>query len=321
MSVSSDPNIQLDQAANGSLHKNVLYPNGYPLSPESIPHDGTATGVSTSEYSGTSHCSVSTGSSTPSNLVSNTSNSGDLDPSTTLQTSLQSSYTTNGNLVNEIHTQDTESDFQGELNAGLSNNNGLDDNLQHPVICTSDTEDEFPRSSQPILAICGMSLRLPAGIKTPQQLWEFLIAKGDARGQVPSSRYNVDAFHDPTGKPGTVITEHGYFLEDDIGVLDTSFFSMPRMEVERTDPQQRLMLEVVRECFESAGEAMWRGKRIGCFMGSLGEDWCEMFARESQNWGMYRITGYGDFSLSNRVSYELDLQGPRFVISPVISIC
>ena len=166
---------------------------------------------------------------------------------------------------------------------------------------------------QPPIAICGMALRLPAGLKTPQQLWEFLLAGGDARGRIPGSRYNVAAFHDPTGKPGTVITEYGYFIDDDIGALDTSFFSMPRMEVERTDPQQRLMLEVTRECFEDAGETAWRGKRIGCYMGSLGEDWCEMYARETQNWGPYRYTGYADFALSNRVSYEMNLQGPRFV--------
>lgn len=167
--------------------------------------------------------------------------------------------------------------------------------------------------SQRPIAICGMALRLPAGLKTPQQLWEFLLAGGDARCRVPSSRYNVAAFHDPTGKHGTVITEYGYFLDEEIGALDTSFFNMPRMEVERTDPQQRLMLEATRECFEDAGETTWRGKRIGCYMGSLGEDWCEMFARETQNWGPYRYTGFGDFALSNRVSYEMDLQGPRFV--------
>ena len=163
------------------------------------------------------------------------------------------------------------------------------------------------------IAICGMSLRLPAGLKTPQELWKFLLAGSDARGRIPSSRYNVAAFHDPAGKHGTVITEYGYFLDEDLGALDTSFFSMPRMEVERTDPQQRLMLEATRECFEDAGEMAWRGKRIGCYMGSLGEDWCEMFAKESQNWGPYRYTGFGDFALSNRVSYEMDLQGPRFV--------
>ena len=114
--------------------------------------------------------------------------------------------------------------------------------------------------SQILIAICGMALRLPAGLKTPRQLWEFLLAGGDARGRIPRSRYNVAAFHDTTGKHGTVITEYGYFLDEDIGALDTSFFSMPRMEVERTDPQQRLMLEVTRECFEDAGETAWKGK-------------------------------------------------------------
>lgn len=168
--------------------------------------------------------------------------------------------------------------------------------------------------SQPPIAICGMAVRLPAGLKTPQQLWEFLLARGDARGRVPSSRYNVAAFYDPTGKPGTVVTEYGYFLDEDIGALDTSFFSMPRMEVEQMDPQQRLMLEVTRECLEDAGETAWKGKSIGCYMGSLGEDWCEIFARETQNWGHYRYVGYGDFALSNRVSYEMGLEGPRFVL-------
>lgn len=74
------------------------------------------------------------------------------------------------------------------------------------------------------------------------------------------------------------------------------------------------MLEATRECLEDAGKTAWKGKCIGCYMGSLGEDWCEIFARETQNWGPYRYVGYGDFSLSNRVSYEMGLEGPRFVL-------
>lgn len=175
------------------------------------------------------------------------------------------------------------------------------------------TAEGAGENGQSPIAICGMAFRLPGGLSTSQQLWDFLLNKGDARSQVPESRYNVSAFHDPTGKPGSVISEHGYFLDEDIGRLDTSFFTMARMEVERLDPQQRLMLETARECFEDSGVTDWRGKRVGCYMGSLFEDWCEMFARETQNWGRYRITGFGDFALSNRVSYEMDLQGPRFV--------
>lgn len=35
------------------------------------------------------------------------------------------------------------------------------------------------------IAICGMAIRLPGGLHTPQQFWDFLVAKGDARGRVP----------------------------------------------------------------------------------------------------------------------------------------
>ncbi|KAL8775852.1 MAG: hypothetical protein Q9194_003575 [Teloschistes cf. exilis] len=188
-----------------------------------------------------------------------------------------------------------------------------------PASLTSTNADTEIAKTQASIAICGMAIRLPNGIKTPQQLWHFLLNKGDARSRVPESRYNVSAFYHPSAKPGTVISEHGYFLDDDIGTLDTSFFSMPRMELERADPQQRLLLEITRECLEDAGVTKWRGRRIGCYVGSLGEDWSEMFARESQNWGMYRASGSGDFALSNRVSYEMDFKGPSVTVRTACS--
>ncbi|KAK0511671.1 hypothetical protein JMJ35_006244 [Cladonia borealis] len=40
------------------------------------------------------------------------------------------------------------------------------------------------------IAICGMLLRLPAGLRTPQDLWKFLLAGSDVLGRVPSPRYN-----------------------------------------------------------------------------------------------------------------------------------
>ena len=168
------------------------------------------------------------------------------------------------------------------------------------------------------IAICGMSVRLPGGLHSPQQLWNFLASKGDARGPVPKSRYNASAFYSETSKPNSVKTEYGYFLDEsiDLATIDTSFFTMGKLEVERTDPQQRQMLEVARECMEDAGETNWKGRPIGCYMGSFGEDWVEMFAKENQHHGTQRLTGYGDFMLSNRVSYEMDLTGPRSVSSP-----
>ena len=163
------------------------------------------------------------------------------------------------------------------------------------------------------IAISGMALRLPGGLESPQQLWDFLLAKGDAKGRVPESRYNVSAYQSKSKRPGTIATEYGYFLDENIklGSLDTSRFSLSRDELQSADPQVRRMLEVVRECFDDAGEARFRGTVVGCYMGCYGEDWLEMQNKDPQQSGPNRVDGYSDFMLSNRISHEMDLRGPR----------
>lgn len=163
------------------------------------------------------------------------------------------------------------------------------------------------------VAICGMACRLPGGVNSPQDMWEFLINKKDARSKIPESRYNAEGWYSDKDKPGSVRTKHGYFLDNDPGTLDASFFSMTRNEIERCDPQQRQLLEVVREAVQDAGITGWRGSKTGVWVGSYGEDWCEVMDKDPQQYGVHRIVGEGDFALSNRVSYEMDLQGPRYV--------
>lgn len=184
-------------------------------------------------------------------------------------------------------------------------------NAPAAAVGTGSHEDAFADR----IAICGLAVRLPGGLHTPQQFWDFLVRKGDARDQVPRSRYNAASFYSEELRKGVIRPEHGYFLDEsvDLGAFDSSFFSMSRAELERVDPLQRQLLEVARECMEDAGEVAWAGKNIGCFVGSFGEDWCEMFAKEPQQYGMYRVGGTGDFMLSNRLSYEMDLRGPRSV--------
>lgn len=177
--------------------------------------------------------------------------------------------------------------------------------------------DAIPCNGQIPIAICGMACRLPGGLTTPEEFWNFLLAKKDGRCRVPESRYNINSYYSDIKQPGTVSTEYGYFLDQntDIAALDMSFFTMTRTEVERADPQQRLMLEVAREAFEDAGVTNWRGKTIGTYIGNFGEDWLEMLGKETQPWGIHRISGSGDFVVANRLSYEFDLQGPRYNIS------
>lgn len=187
-----------------------------------------------------------------------------------------------------------------------------------PVSTTLSTDqflsDAESQGSFPPIAIVGIGLRLPGGVNTTKAFWSSILNKQSFRSEVPRSRYNVDAFHSTSGRPGTVKSRHGYFLEDDISSMDAAFFSMSKAEVERLDPQQRLLLEVVWECMESAGQRDWRGRNIGCYVGVFGEDWLDLNAKDPQHTGMYRITGTADFALANRVSYEFDMKGPSMTI-------
>jgi len=169
-----------------------------------------------------------------------------------------------------------------------------------------------PREIEPI-AICGVGLRLPGGIHNGDDFWQLLVNGRDARSEIPSSRFTIDGFDDSLSGQKTIHTKHGYFIDDDLTRLDTSFFSMSKKEIERCDPQQRLLLEVVRECFEDAGEVNYRGQPIGCYVGTFGQDWYEMVTKDVNSMGNYAMMGCGDLVLANRVSYEFDLHGPRYV--------
>lgn len=171
------------------------------------------------------------------------------------------------------------------------------------------------------VAVCGMACRLPGGISSPPELWDFLMARQDARTRVPRTRFNIDAYHTAESKPGMTVAEYGYFLDEtnDLGALDTSFFSMPKVEVERLDPQQRLLLEVSHEALEDAGEVNWRGRNIGAYVGSFAQDWYDLTFNEPQRYGMYQVSGTNDFMLANRLSYELDLHGPSVTVRTACS--
>ena len=163
------------------------------------------------------------------------------------------------------------------------------------------------------IAICGLGIRLPGGIRNPEDFWDLLVNGKDVQGPIRSDRYKFDSFDNVLGNKGAIETKRGYFLDDDLTSIDTSFFSMSKDELERSDPQQRQLLEVTRECLESAGEIDYRGKLVGCYVGTFGEDWLQMSAKETQHSGGYIVTGHGDLMISNRVSYEYDLRGPRYV--------
>ncbi|KAI1300936.1 putative polyketide synthase [Xylaria venustula] len=170
------------------------------------------------------------------------------------------------------------------------------------------------------IAIVGMAMRLPGRVRNGEDFWRLLSEKKSGLCEVPKNRFNVDGFYDGSGRHGTIPSRKGYFLEDvDVQEFDPSVFPISKKELERLDPSQRQLLQVAYECFESAGVTSWRGSKFGCYIGCFGEDWQDLNAKETQHSGGYRGTGYGDFSLANRISYEFDLHGPSMTVKTACS--
>lgn len=210
-------------------------------------------------------------------------------------------------------TDDEHEDTQSPKDAasGCNGNHPDGPNNDFHTVCNSPPASP---AFEPI-AVCGMACRLPGGINCPQEMWDFLIQGRDARTRVPKSRFNIDGYYSSTRKPGTVNTEFGYFLDDsvDLAALDTSFLSMSRGEVERLDPQQRMMLEVARESLDDAGETKFKGSNVGVYIGCFGNDWYDIINRDGLSRSMYSVTASHDFMISARVSHEMDLRGPWYV--------
>lgn len=171
------------------------------------------------------------------------------------------------------------------------------------------------------IAICGIGLRLPGGLVDTDGFWDLLIDKRSGRCKIPKDRYNAQTWHSP-GVIGHTGTQYGYFLNNiNLFNIDASFWSMTKKEMESLDPQQRLALEVVYECLQNSGQkpSELRGTRVGVYAGSFEGDWLELDGRDPQHYHPYRATGYGDYMVANRISYEFGFMGPSVTIRTACS--
>jgi acyl transferase domain-containing protein len=163
--------------------------------------------------------------------------------------------------------------------------------------------------------------RLPGDIRSPSDLWNFLVEAKSAQGPVPPERYNIGGFYHPDGhRSGGMDVPGGYFINEDIRQFDNGFFGINNLEATYMDPQQRKLLEVVFECLESAGASMESvsGSNTGVYVGNFSVDYQPMQTRDPDYLHRYTSTGSGATIMSNRISHVFNLHGPRYGINPVI---
>ncbi|KAJ9293898.1 hypothetical protein DTO271G3_7274 [Paecilomyces variotii] len=169
--------------------------------------------------------------------------------------------------------------------------------------------------------IVGMACRVP-GSNSPSQLWDAIVEQRDLRRKIPENRFNVDNFYHPDGtNKGTTNARYGYFLDQDLGDFDASFFGISGSEAKAMDPQQRILLEVVYEALEDAGITLdeINGSLTSVLCGSFTNDYKSMLSKDFESYPKYTVTGTGNAILSNRISYFYNLHGTSLTVDTACS--
>ncbi|MEU2107085.1 polyketide synthase Pks13 [Nocardia sp. NPDC019255] len=180
------------------------------------------------------------------------------------------------------------------------------------------------------IAIVGLSTRLPGAGDTPESTWDFLIGRGDAIRELPEGRWE-EFTGDPMAAEAIAKgnTLGGYLDQDVVKGFDAEFFAMSPLEVERVDPQQRLMMELTWEALEHARipASQLKGESVGVFIGTSTSDFMLIAAlglgtddpSAPASAAAYGLTGSSSSIIPNRISYFYDFRGPSVAIDTACS--
>ncbi|QFQ97784.1 acyltransferase domain-containing protein [Streptomyces phaeolivaceus] len=172
------------------------------------------------------------------------------------------------------------------------------------------------------VAIVGMACRLPGGISSPEQLWDLVSGGHDAVTGFPTDRgWDLDGlYHPEPGHPGTTYVKEAGVLHG-AGAFDAGFFGLSEREALGTDPQQRILLELVWETLERAGidPHTVRGSDTGVFAGLMYHDYANGVRRLPDGVDAFLGLGRSGSVLSGRVSYLYDLTGPSVTVDTACS--
>ncbi|WP_461001209.1 type I polyketide synthase, partial [Streptomonospora sediminis] len=199
--------------------------------------------------------------------------------------------------------------------------------LQHRLTGGADTApgtaaaaDALPAASAAedggAIAIVGIGCRFPGGVAGPQDFWRVIADGVDAVAPFPLDRGWDAADTDSAAD----YAREGGFLADAAG-FDAAFFGISPREALAMDPQQRLLLHTAWEAVEHAGidPAALRGRRVGVFVGTNGQDYPALLARAEDDLGGHTGTGNAASVASGRIAYALGLQGPALTVDTACS--
>jgi acyl transferase domain-containing protein len=167
------------------------------------------------------------------------------------------------------------------------------------------------------LAIVGMACRFAGDATSPEKLWDLVSQGRDAWSAVPGDRFNQEAFYHPQSDLlSTMPIKGGYFLREELGAFDNSFFNLSAEVAAAMDPQIRIMFEIVFEALESAGIPLPSvvGTNTAVFAGSFTKDYHDLQISDPLKMSRGFFTGNYAAMLANRISHFFDLKGPSVAV-------
>jgi myxalamid-type polyketide synthase MxaE and MxaD len=180
--------------------------------------------------------------------------------------------------------------------------------------------DSINGTSDESIAVIGIGCRFP-GAKDPESFWQLLRDGVDTIREIPSDRWNKQAFYHPDpAVPGKSISYWGGFL-DRIDMFDPFSFGISPIEAKHMDPQQRLLLELSHEALDDAGQIKENlaGSKTGVFIGISLNEYSQLQFTDPLMITSHSGTGSALSIAANRISYFFNFHGPSMSIDTACS--
>ncbi|WP_066022305.1 MULTISPECIES: type I polyketide synthase [Clostridium] len=173
-------------------------------------------------------------------------------------------------------------------------------------------------------AIVGMSCRFPNGGNSPEEYWDVLISGKNGISNMPRDRWDIDKYYsEDKNEPGKMYTKKGGFLNVPINKFDAQFFNISPKEAESLDPQQRILLELTWEAFESSGMDIreYFGTNTGVYVGIAGDEYsfAHYKSGDLSKVNPYSLTGTTFSTACGRISYVFGFEGPCMSVDTACS--
>ncbi|MBX7432670.1 acyltransferase domain-containing protein [Mycobacterium sp. Y57] len=169
------------------------------------------------------------------------------------------------------------------------------------------------------IAVVGIDCRFP-GAPDKEAYWRLLMDGVVTDTEVPSQRWNIDAYYRSDSVAGSMNTRRAHFI-DEVDAFDNDFFGIAPIEAAALDPQQRLLLQASWRALEDGGidPRSLAGTSTGVFVGMMSSEWGIRQILDFAGITVFRGTGSGYFMTANRISYHLNLTGPSMAIDSACS--